>query len=286
MPKRAAHPRALPGRWPACSRRCGIAPPGRPADHRSSQLVRDHQCRHLARAGPARARAFPFRGWFTCRGSPRLEVNQYRERGGQPGRHRAASTGRTGKVMIDGNDPDHLDALIRDHDRSDLRRRSAAAPPTRRPRSSFGTLQPPIVYKLMGSHDVPGSCALSTVHHLNLALAGLALQFDPRPRWAQSSPTPRCFSWAAGSSTRISASAITPCCARPSRSTTTAPTPCGRARKATATTSPSHLRDLELGFPDERGPALLPARAARRGAGTFSRAALPGGRERSWEAGR
>ena len=72
-------------------------------------------------------------------------------------------------VTADVSNADDLDAVIRGQDEQIYE--SGDVGPDAQPSTtlSFGKLQQPIIYKLLGSHDVASSCTISTDHYYDLA---------------------------------------------------------------------------------------------------------------------
>lgn len=142
--------------------------PGRRLRSPVEQLVITTNCdtwleRALLSAGISFSRVVHFR---TRR---RLLVNQYLGVAVSDGRivRTQATDGRT--ATADLGNSDDLEALIRNHDEQIYE--AGDVGPDAQPVSalSFGKLQQPIVYKLLGSHDVSSSCTISTDHFYDLA---------------------------------------------------------------------------------------------------------------------
>jgi hypothetical protein len=99
----------------------------------------------------------------------RLLVNQYREVVVSDGRIVRMQSADGGAATANIGNADDLDALVRNQNEQIYE--AGDVGPDAQPVTalSFGKLQQPIVYKLLGSHDVSSSCTISTDHYYDLA---------------------------------------------------------------------------------------------------------------------
>lgn len=119
--------------------------------------------RALLRAGIAFSRVVHFRP------RRRLLVNQYRNVSISDRGLLRADAGDDGSVTVDVNSSDELDEFIRAHEEQIFDTGDVASDAQPGTALSFGKLQQPIVYKLLGSHDVSSSCAISADQFYDLA---------------------------------------------------------------------------------------------------------------------